>query len=608
MPGFSSSQVQSPNVLKNNDGAGKVGHLSTLPGAVKRVISEILDERVSVKSFGAVGDGITNDSAAYQAALVLAKKVYIPEGTYLVSGVTSSAQVNIKGAGVTSTIIKNFTDGATILSFDQSGVSDKERRNWTMLSDFTIRDSSAGTGTGIKFTEVLNWECNNLYIRDFTAGLGIYSLETLWSNLININTDKSEVRLVSLLDPHFNNAIYLRGGEYRNPGNGKSCLHIENADVVVLANVTAEGDTGGTSYVGGMYFKNVQQLNLDGVYTEVLPASTSGAMTLDGCESVTINSALINSQIETTPSLNIIGGTKSVSIKDSRISTGPLVASSTTGNIAIKKSHLDCKIDIADGVHFTMEGVGPTTSVCIPTIPYMQKSDPTSRAAFKNWFVDSSFENAALVTTIQAGAPVTTKDVTVGYTDNFSTKIVGVANDKIRTETLGTTDSTADRVCISFMAKVTTKQDFNYVIFANGARGSGEITVTEDWRRYFVFGVDADCGILGAGIFMDLEFTGTNDLWIDDVQTVGFTTYADACELIDKFRYVPTNGTRKTTKSIDPIIPGLIEFGVGVQFTKRIVAPTIPKEGAVYFADGTSWNPGAGKGLYFYDGTVYAKL
>jgi len=36
--------------------------------------------------------------------------------------------------------------------------------------------------------------------------------------------------------------------------------------------------------------------------------------------------------------------------------------------------------------------------------------------------------------------------------------------------------------------------------------------------------------------------------------------------------------------------------------------PDRPKEGMVRYADGTSWNPGAGKGLYVYDGTTWVKL
>lgn len=37
-------------------------------------------------------------------------------------------------------------------------------------------------------------------------------------------------------------------------------------------------------------------------------------------------------------------------------------------------------------------------------------------------------------------------------------------------------------------------------------------------------------------------------------------------------------------------------------------APTRPREGMIVFADGTHWNPGAGKGVYNYSGGTWNKL
>lgn len=38
------------------------------------------------------------------------------------------------------------------------------------------------------------------------------------------------------------------------------------------------------------------------------------------------------------------------------------------------------------------------------------------------------------------------------------------------------------------------------------------------------------------------------------------------------------------------------------------VAPTKPREGMIVFADGTDWNPGAGKGVYTYLSGAWSKL
>ena len=62
---------------------------------------------VNVKSFGAKGDGVTNDSAAIQAALDACSAVFIPPGTYLCN-VSVNCRVKVMGASSVSSILKPF--------------------------------------------------------------------------------------------------------------------------------------------------------------------------------------------------------------------------------------------------------------------------------------------------------------------------------------------------------------------------------------------------------------------------------------------------------------------------------------------------------------------
>lgn len=45
-----------------------------------------------------------------------------------------------------------------------------------------------------------------------------------------------------------------------------------------------------------------------------------------------------------------------------------------------------------------------------------------------------------------------------------------------------------------------------------------------------------------------------------------------------------------------------------ITFLVHYAAPAKPGVGQVYYADGTSWNPGSGEGLYIYTSAGWVKL
>jgi hypothetical protein len=120
-----------------------------LAGAVARPISAKLGELVSVKDFGAVGDGGTDDSAAFQLALERHKAVWVPPGTYrLDSEIQVKPRRRLIGAGRDATIIDaraarafTFHRNTGTNRVDQTAAEDWNR---SVLAHMTVRMTKGG--------------------------------------------------------------------------------------------------------------------------------------------------------------------------------------------------------------------------------------------------------------------------------------------------------------------------------------------------------------------------------------------------------------------------------------------------------------------------------
>lgn len=126
-------------------------------GAVDRTIKAKLQESVSVKDFGAVGDGVTDDTSAIQAAIdhiegIGRGSLLFPPGVYLLSSqiTIDNCDISIKGSGVDVTNLNWSNSSGGILFTDTSGISAEDRSTFT-IKDVTLSTSYASGGTALSF-------------------------------------------------------------------------------------------------------------------------------------------------------------------------------------------------------------------------------------------------------------------------------------------------------------------------------------------------------------------------------------------------------------------------------------------------------------------------
>jgi hypothetical protein len=124
----------------------------TSTGTARNVVSVISERCVSVKDFGAAGDGVTNDYAACQATIDYVAGlgggiVFFPVGTYLINTGLSNVTVGVSflGCGQTLSIIKNGSTSNTALTYNVGSAVNAK----AFLRDFGVTASTTSSGSAI---------------------------------------------------------------------------------------------------------------------------------------------------------------------------------------------------------------------------------------------------------------------------------------------------------------------------------------------------------------------------------------------------------------------------------------------------------------------------
>ena len=191
-----------------------------LPGSSRRTIAGKLAETVSVKDFGAVGDGIADDSAAFQAALDQHAAIHVPAGTYrLDSEIQVKPRRRLKGAGRDATVIDargprafTFNRNAGAFQVDSGAAGDWNRSS---VAGMTIRMAKGGIrahGHEFRATDLLfaggtaplgqtdpdGWcldllDANETVLREIQAGYGGGTSHRLLANGIRLGSSTPSI-------------------------------------------------------------------------------------------------------------------------------------------------------------------------------------------------------------------------------------------------------------------------------------------------------------------------------------------------------------------------------------------------------------------------------
>lgn len=388
------SDIAKYSRLNDTDGSSLVGFIQSGTGAVARTGQDKLRETVSVKDFGAVGDGVADDTAAIQAAVnaVLANTnggtLFIPAGLYKLTSTinfTGSKWFKVYGEG-RGTRLFGATGFGYLFTVNTSG-----NANGSVFEDFMLDQATTGATSGISMSNANVYLLNKLFFRGQDTDVNMSEcFATRFVRCVHSNTRGSAIQTTTLA----HNTI-VDGSNFYAVGitNLKPALNF--------------GDASGNIVVINADFEGCYR---DGSFTDVT------SLTFDNCYS----------EFSSQSQLSFVGTCKGVSIQGCRFSDGATFTIANVQGMIFKRNTLKNQVvsigasvtnlhecdNIVQGtgvINIASVKVNSSATGSAPTVEASDPVSPTARIDYKtqgiaphyfyiNGVLQASFEYTANVT------------------------------------------------------------------------------------------------------------------------------------------------------------------------------------------------------------------
>jgi len=260
-----------PTVTKKSEDGFSIFSTDTFladgSSSVERTLLDKNKDLVSVKDFGAKGDGITDDTLAMQSAIDESNNIFIPTGTYNIS-----SSLNIKENTFVSGVGNNSIIYAINNDFDVFNVIGSN----SVIENVKLLNGDAGIRLFGKYSPCVQNNISNVIIESAEMGIVLDGYESTsnpcyWNNFHNILISKpkthgvlftltgdgdspnanrfSKLRIYSHGEDTQGYGIYLQNANYHNSfvdveinlyEGANACVILENAKETNLVNIYTE--------------------------------------------------------------------------------------------------------------------------------------------------------------------------------------------------------------------------------------------------------------------------------------------------------------------------------------------------------------------------------